>query len=352
VTFTVWRKGDSEPIHFEDLGSDVHFNEMRNAVHNSLESNEYGSRFPVLLKTIQDNASLSLKQTMKLEKEILTIIAEEEALVVKPKYSVSIKSAGTIINILKKILRGCKEAIEREGELFWFSEFYDENKALIIIEEILKHLKNKGKSIDIGMIPLNDKETLQLIASGQTGGTYLLEDINLKKSINKTVINNFEDLVALVAIYSQECIAEGTMDDLIKRKNREIKISYIHPLFEKILYQTYGVILYREQVMDILHIIGGMSLKKAEEARKTMIREKTEKIDVYRNAFIKGAMKKGLTERDAERTFGLLSYFTQYAISKSLATKHATYAYQIAYLKTHYPSEFIAAINALKKNYT
>src|SRR3990170_6175974 len=137
MTFTVWKKGDSEPVHFEDLGSELHFTEMRNAVHNSLENKRYGSRFPVLLKTIQNNASLSLKQTTKLENEILAIIAEEEALVVKPKYSVSIKSVGTVISILKKILNGCRKAIEKEGELFWISELYDENKALIIIEKIL-----------------------------------------------------------------------------------------------------------------------------------------------------------------------------------------------------------------------
>jgi hypothetical protein len=342
MTFTVWRKGDSEPIHFEDLGSDVHFNEMRNAVHNSLEIKRYGSRFPVLLKTIQDNASLSLKQTMKLETEIMTIIDEKKALVVKPKYSVSIKSVEIAISILKKILEGCRKAIEVEGNLFWVSEFYDENKAIIIIEEIMNRLKGKGKSLDMAMIPLDDKETHQLIASGQTGGTYLLGASSMKRSINKTVINNFEDLVALVAIYSQVFIGEGMLDDFIKRKNGEIKIKYIHPLFKKILDQTYGVILYREQVMEILHIIGGMLLKKAEEARKSMIRQETEKIKVYRNAFIKGAVKKGLTERDAERTFGLLAYFAQYAISKSLATKHATYAYQTAYLKVHYPKEFIA----------
>ena len=350
MTFTVWRKGDSDPIHFEDLGSDVHLAEMRNAIHNSLESIEYGSRFPVLLKTIQNNASLSLKQTMRLENEILTIIAEDKALIVKPKYSVSIKSAEIAISILKKILEGCRKAIEVEGNLFWVSEFYDGNKALVIIEEIMDRLKAKGKSLDIAMIPLDDKETLQLIASGQTGGMYILGDSSLKRSINKTVINNFEDLVVLVAIYSQGSIAKGTLDDFIKRRNGGIKIKYIHPLFKKILDQTYGVILYREQVMEILHIIGGMSLKKAEEARKSMIRQETEKIYVYRNAFIKGAVKKGLTERDVVRTFALLNYFAQYAISKSLVTKHATYAYQTAYLKAHCPLEFEAASNSLKKN--
>jgi DNA polymerase-3 subunit alpha len=279
---------------------------------------------------------------MKLEKEVLTIVAEKEALVVKPKYSVSIKSAGTVISILENILGGCRKAIEREGELFWISELYDENQALIIIEEILNILKSKGKSIDMTMIPLDDQETLQLISSGKTAGTYLLGASSLKRSINKTAINNFEDLVALVAIYSQGFIGEGMLNDFIQRKNGEIKIKYIHPLFKKILKQTYGVILYPEQVIEILHIIGGMSLKKAEETRKSMIRKEKEKIDVYRNAFIRGAIKKCFTERNAERTFDLLAYFAQYAISKSLATKHTTYAYQTAYLKAHYPKEFIA----------
>lgn len=345
----VWIEGDGEPVYFEDIGSDLHFAEMRKTIHNSLENKQYGSRFPVLLKTPLSYADFSPKRVEALEKEILTIIGEKKKLIIVPKYSVSIKSADIVIRMLKIILKGGRVAIDKNATFAWLADIFDENKALVIIEETQKILKHKGKILNINTIPLDDEKTYKLISTAKTKGIYLLGDKDMRRHIKKTSIDNFKDLLPLVAMYSNGIIGAAMMDDFIKIKNREIKIKYSHPLFKKILNETYGVILYLEQIREILQIVGGLSPETAEKVRKCMLKTMADKeeMDKYRDSFIKGAIKNGLTKKEAERTFDLILYFAKYRMSKSFATKHATYAYQTAYLKAHYPTVFNEANTSL-----
>lgn len=225
---------------------------------------------------------------------------------------------------------------------------FDEHKALIMLEETQKHLKSKGKYLDI-TAPLNDKKTFKLISSGKTSGVYLLEDKGIRNFFKEISSDRFDDMVAVIAIYSIGLLGSGMMEDFIKGKERKVPINYMYSQFKKILDETYGVILHHEQITEILQVIGGFSVEKAEIVRRSMRKSDTGKVSEFKDEFINGAINNGLTKRDAERTFDLINYFAGYSLSKSFAAKHATYAYQTAYLKAHYSKEFRETVNVFKK---
>lgn len=333
----VWDDRDHQLIYHEYICSGTHFDEMKCSIHKSLEDKKYGSRFPVLLQAPANKAVFSCDQTKALREEILTIIDEKDSLVVVPKYSHSIKTVDFIISRLEIILKGCEIALENNGKLGWTPDIFDENKALIMIEETLKYLKTTGKELDIASVPLDDKKTYELISSGNTSGVYLLEDEGMKTILKEMSPINFKDLVALTALYRPGSQISAMLEDFMKREKGEIPIKYQYPQFKEILDETYGIILYQEQLIDLFQRVGGFSLEQAELLKKAMVKRDTDTANKYKNEFVKGAVKNGLKELDAIRTFELLNYFAEYSFPKSFATTHATYAYQTAYLKAHYP---------------
>jgi hypothetical protein len=343
----VWDDRDHQLIYHEYICSGTHFAEMREAIHTSLEEKEYGCRFPVILKTPDSKTTFSIEQTRALKEEILTIIHGKGSLVVVPKYNHSIKTVDFIISRLEIILKGCEIALENNGKLGWTPDIFDKNKALIMIEETLKYLKTTGKELDITSVSLDDKKTYELISSGNTSGIYLFEDEGMKNLFKELSTNRFEDLVALTALYRPGSQISAMLEDFMKRKKGEIPIKYQYPQFKEILDETYGIILYQEQLIDLFQRVGGFSLEQAELLKKAMVKRDTDTANKYKNEFVKGAVKNGLKELDAIRTFELLNYFAEYSLQKSFATTHATYAYQTAYLKAHYPKEFIAVNTTL-----
>lgn len=213
-----------------------------------------------------------------------------------------------------------------------------------MIEEISK---KKGQILDITSIPFNDRKTYELISTGKTSGVYLLEDKGIRKILKNISPNNFEDLIVLIALYiSSFFLGSTNLEEFIRRKNREIKVRYPYHQLKDILGETYGVIVYQEQITKILQVIGGFPYNTAEILRKNLSRGEKNNVAKYKDKFIKGAIRKDIAKKDAERTFDLIQFFADLSVSKSEAKTHATYAYQTAYLKAHYPKEFKSAIIA------
>jgi len=216
-------------------------------------------------------------------------------------------------------------------------------KTLTVIEKTLKYLKASGKDIDIKTIPLDDGKSYDLLSSGNTTGVFQLESSGMKDLLVKLQPNRFEDLIALVALYRPGPLGSGMDVDFIKRKRGEEKVTYEVPQLKDILDETYGTILYQEQVMRIANKLAGFSMGQADILRKAMGKKQMDQMEKLRDAFVKGAVGNGIPEQKAVKIFETMEYFAKYGFNKSHSAAYAFLAYQTAYLKTHYPVEFMAA---------
>lgn len=216
-------------------------------------------------------------------------------------------------------------------------------KTLTVIDKALKFINRAGGSFSIGPIPFDDEKTYELLSSGNTTGVFQLESRGMKDILVKMCPNRFEDLIALVALYRPGPIGSGMIEDFIKRKKGAVPVKYDLPVLKEILDETYGVILYQEQVMSIANRIANFSLGQADILRRAMGKKRPEEMEKQKEAFIEGAVKNGVPERKAKRLFELMSLFAEYGFNKSHSAAYAYIAYQTAYLKAHYPVEFMAA---------
>ncbi len=216
-------------------------------------------------------------------------------------------------------------------------------KTLTVIDKTVKYARENGKEIDIDDIPIDDKKTYDLLATGNTTGIFQLESEGMRDILIKMVPNRFEDLIALVALYRPGPIGSGMIEDFIKRKKGERDVSYDLPQLKEILDETYGVILYQEQVMKIANVLANFSMGEADILRKAMGKKKPEQMEKLKLKFISGSLKNGIPEPKSERIFDLMSYFAEYGFNKSHSAAYAYVAYQTAYLKANYPVEFMAA---------
>jgi DNA polymerase-3 subunit alpha len=197
-------------------------------------------------------------------------------------------------------------------------------------------------SVSIDVIPLDDTATFALLASGKTMGVFQLESAGMRDLLTGLRPDRFEDIIASIALYRP-----GPMDlipEFIKRKQGKIPITYEVPALEDILKDTYGVIVYQEQVMAIANTIAGFSLGQADILRRAMGKKKPEEMEKLRAKFIEGAKKHKLSEKKAEKLFDLMYKFAGYGFNKSHAAAYAVVTYQTAYLKAHCPHEFMAAL--------
>ncbi|MDL1956397.1 MAG: DNA polymerase III subunit alpha [Candidatus Desulfofervidus auxilii] len=224
-------------------------------------------------------------------------------------------------------------------------------KTLTVIDKTLSLIeKHKGIRPDISQIPLDDKATYQLLSRGDTTGVFQLESSGMKELLKRLKPNCFEDLIALIALYRPGPLESGMVDEFINRKHGKIPIKYELPELEPILKQTYGVILYQEQVMEIAVALAGYTLGQADNLRKAMGKKMPELMAQERIRFIEGAVKKGIPRKKAEHIFNLMEKFAGYGFNKSHSTAYALIAYRTAYLKTHYPTEFMAALLTCEMN--
>lgn len=216
-------------------------------------------------------------------------------------------------------------------------------KTLTVIDETVKYAQAQGKNIDLNSIPLDDPDTYELLSSGQTIGVFQLESRGMRDLLKRLEPRRFEDLIALVALYRPGPLGSGMVDDFIKRKKGLIPVEYELPQLKEILDETYGVILYQEQVMKIANKVAGFTMGQADILRKAMGKKKPELMASLKEAFIKGAIENGVSSVQAESLFNLMAAFGEYGFNKSHSAAYAYLAYVTAYLKAHFPVEFFAA---------
>ncbi|MEN3186819.1 MAG: DNA polymerase III subunit alpha [Atribacterota bacterium] len=217
-------------------------------------------------------------------------------------------------------------------------------RTLTIIERALKIIKNTRQvDIDLDHIPLDDPETYRLLGKGETVGVFQLESPGMKELLKRLKPEGMEDLIAILALYRPGPLGSGMIDDFIERKHGRVKVTYPHPSLEPVLRETYGVIVYQEQVMKIASEMAGFTLGQADILRRAMGKKKPEVMREQREKFIQGALAKGHDQSTAETIFDLIEYFAGYGFNKSHSAAYAVISYQTAYLKAHYPTEYLAA---------
>ena len=209
------------------------------------------------------------------------------------------------------------------------------NKAVLMIE------KNHGEKVDIAKIDLNDEKVFSLFSKARTTGIFQFESDGMREYLKQLQPNCIGDLIAMNALYRPGPMAN--IPEFISRKNGSSKIDYIHPTLEPVLTETYGIIVYQEQVMQISQIIGGFTLAQGDMLRRAMGKKKAEIMAAFKVDFVDGAVKKNIDKKLAVEIFDLLEKFAQYGFNKSHSTAYALVAYQTAWLKSHYPAEFMAA---------
>jgi DNA polymerase-3 subunit alpha len=215
-------------------------------------------------------------------------------------------------------------------------------RTLTIIRDTLELIrKNHNVEIDIENIPDNDEKTYQLYAKGQTTGVFQFESAPMREYLKKLKANSISDLAAMNALYRP-----GPMefiDDFIDRKFGNKEVTYLHPVLEPILKETYGIIVYQEQVIQIANRAGGMSLAEADILRRAMGKKDLQAMKEQKVKFVDGAIAKGIPKKAAQEIFEAIDKFANYGFNKSHAVAYSFVAYQTAYLKAHYTAEFLAA---------
>ncbi|MFA5536252.1 MAG: DNA polymerase III subunit alpha [Bacillota bacterium] len=204
--------------------------------------------------------------------------------------------------------------------------------------------ESHGVDLDMGKIPLDDLGTFDLLSKGETNGVFQLESSGMKAILKNLKPERFEDIIALVALYRPGPLGSGMVDDFVDRRHGKKKVQYAHPTLKPILEDTYGVILYQEQVMLIANELAGFTLGQADLLRRAMGKKKPEVIAAQRENFIEGAKSNKVDAKIAEETFDLIAYFAGYGFNKSHSAAYALLAYQTAYLKAHYPVHYMAAL--------
>jgi DNA polymerase-3 subunit alpha len=216
-------------------------------------------------------------------------------------------------------------------------------KTLTVIDKTIKYIKDNGKEFSLKDISLEDKDTYELLSSGNTTGIFQLESSGMKDLLVRISPSRFEDLIAIVALYRPGPMGSGMLDDFIKRKKGIVPVKYDLPQLRDILDETYGIILYQEQVMRIANELANFTMGQADLLRKAMGKKLPEEMEKQKESFIRGAMANGISEKKAKKIFDFMSYFAEYGFNKSHSAAYAYIAYQTAYLKAHYPVEFMAA---------
>ncbi len=224
-------------------------------------------------------------------------------------------------------------------------------KTLTVIRDTLRFVKEgKGADIDIQQIPLDDRKTYQLLSQGETDGVFQLESRGMKEILVSMKPDCIEDVIALIALYRPGPLKSGMVQEYISRKQGKTKIAYEVPQLESILKETYGVIVYQEQVMQIASGLASYTMGEADTFRKAMSKKNPAEMEKEKPKFIAGAKKNKIPEAKAKKIFEQMETFAGYGFNKSHSTAYAMISYQTAYLKAHYPSEFMSALLTSEKS--
>src|SRR6188472_338117 len=218
-------------------------------------------------------------------------------------------------------------------------------KTLTVLQTAVALVKRRGIDIDLSAIPLDDKSTYDLLARAEAVGIFQLESAGMRRALLDMRPDRFEDIIALVALYRPGPMAN--IPTYCARKHGYEKAEYIHPKLEAILKETYGVIIYQEQVMQAAQILAGFTLGEADLLRRAMGKKIRKEMQAQRERFVSGAVERGVERNQADAIFDLLERFAEYGFNKSHAAAYALVAYQTAYMKANFPVEFLAATMTL-----
>ena len=218
-------------------------------------------------------------------------------------------------------------------------------KTLTVLQRAVAFLADRGIDIDLSAIPLDDAKTFEMLSAGETVGVFQLESAGMRDVLRGLKPDRFEDIIAVVALYRP-----GPMENIkhyVARKHDPSQVTYMHPNLEPVLAETYGIMIYQEQVQQAARVLAGYTLGGADLLRRAMGKKIKEEMDKQRQTFIKGAVENDLSEQLASDVFDQISAFAGYGFNKSHAAAYALVSYQTAYLKANYPEEFLAASMAL-----
>jgi DNA polymerase-3 subunit alpha len=226
-------------------------------------------------------------------------------------------------------------------------------KTLTLLHDTLESIRAAGlEPPDIDHLPLDDAKTYELFGRGDTSGVFQFESSGMRDILRRMKPERFEDLIALNALYRPGPLRSGMIDDFVLRRHGKVEVKYPHPLTEPILRETYGVIVYQEQVMQIASALAGYSLGQADLLRRAMGKKKVDVMEREKSTFMAGAAKRDVSEKDAQAIWELMEHFAGYGFNKSHSAAYALVAYQTAYLKAHYREHFLAAVLTNDKDNT
>ena len=218
-------------------------------------------------------------------------------------------------------------------------------KTLTVLQDTLELARENGKEVpDLETMTMDDPQTFELLCKGHTNGVFQLESSGMRGVMMDLKPERFEELIALLALYRPGPLESGMVTDFVERKHGRREVEYPHPWLEPVLKETYGVILYQEQVMSIASELAGFSLGDGDLLRRAMGKKNAKAMAEQRDKFMRGALEKGLDQETAEHLFSLIEKFAGYGFNKSHSSAYAMISYQTAYMKTHYPQEFMAAL--------
>lgn len=218
-------------------------------------------------------------------------------------------------------------------------------RTLTVIGNAIKNIQvSRGIELDIEMIPLDDVRTCEMLTRGDTQGVFQMESGGMTNLVKELKPESFADLIPLVALYRPGPLGTGMVSDFIDGRHGRKQNHHLHPLLQPVLQDTFGVILYQEQVMQIASVMAGFSLGQADILRRAMGKKKPEVLAAQKENFVKGAVQREIDVRAAQETFDLMAHFAGYGFNKSHSAAYALVAYQTAYLKAHFPAEFMAAL--------
>ncbi len=324
-------------------------------------------------KLVPDELGITLEQAFEKEKRLHELVAED------PRYARLFEIAKTLEGMNRQPGMHAAGIVIGDKPLWEYVPLYavhDEHGRVIRITQFAKNeveeaglvkfdflglttltivdhalrlantkLKKEGKPpLDITAIPLNDPKVFQLISGGHTTGVFQLESSGFKELLRKLKPDCIEDVIAAVALYRPGPLQSGMVDSFIKRKHGQEPVVYPHPKLDVVLKETYGVIVYQEQVMQSASVLAGFSLGQADLLRRAMGKKKAEEMAKQRDVFAKGCAERGVDEKQATEIFDNIEKFAGYGFNKSHSAAYGIITYQTAWLKAHFPVEFMAAL--------
>ena len=229
-------------------------------------------------------------------------------------------------------------------------------KTLTVIDKAVKFVNeaptDTNSKLDINKIPLDDKKLYKLLDSGNTRGVFQIESSGMKELLTRLKANTFEDIIAVLALYRPGPLDSGMVEEFVKRKHGKKKVDYPHPKLKDILKDTYGLFVYQEQIMQTASEIANYTLGEADLLRRAMGKKKPAEMKAQRERFITGAVEKGISKKKATELFDTMEKFAEYSFNKSHSTAYAMITYQTAYIKAHYPAEFMASLMTIESQNT